>query len=164
MLYGLTHINLALRSKIMTILAKSSLNGNGSLMNSLYGFDDIFDRLLSTVPSTIHRNNKDNYPPLNIINLENNKTLVEFALAGFNKDELKVYTENGKLVVSGQKNESESKNDLDYQFRGFARRSFGQELVLSENSLVESVEFENGVLTIIVDRVLPEHRKRRDYL
>ena len=140
---------------------KLSFNGNGSSMNSLYGFDDIFDRLL---PSTIQRNKKDNYPPLNIINLENNKTLVEFALAGFNKDELKVYTENGKLVVTGQKNESESKNDLDYQYRGFARRSFGQELVLSENSVVEMVEFENGVLTIIVDRVLPEHRKRKDYL
>lgn len=130
-------------------------------MNNLYGFDDIFDRLM---PSTIHRNTKENYPPLNIINLENNKTLVEFALAGFDRDELKVYTENGKLVVVGEKKESESKTDLDYQYRGFARRSFGRELILSENSVVESVDFENGVLTIIVDKVLPDHRKRKDYL
>jgi molecular chaperone IbpA len=143
------------------MLAKNSLNGSGSLMINLYGFDDIFDKFM---PSTIHRNTKDNYPPLNIINLENNKTLVEFALAGFNRDELKVYTENGKLVVVGQKDESESKIDLNYQYRGFARRSFGRELVLSDNSVVESVDFKDGVLTIIVDKVLPEHRKRKDYL
>lgn len=148
----------------MTMLAKTALNGNRPLMGNLYGFDDIFDKLLTTGPSTISRNNKENYPPLNIINLENGKTLVEFALAGFNRDELKVYTEDGKLVVVGEKKVSESTNDLNYQYRGFARRSFGQTLSLLETSVVESVDFENGVLTIIVDSVLPEHRKRKDYL
>jgi molecular chaperone IbpA len=148
----------------MTMLAKTPLNGTGSLMNSLYGFDDIFDRLMSTRPVTLYRNNKENYPPLNIVNLEENKTLVEFALAGFNRDELKVYTENGKLVVVGQKTESETKNDLDYQYRGFARRSFSQEIGLTDNNVVESVDFKDGVLTILINRLLPEHQKRKDYL
>lgn len=145
------------------MLAKRSID-NGTLMSNMYGFDDILNRILSTAPGVVYKGDKDNYPPFNIINLENNKTLVEFALAGFNRDELKVYTENGKLFVVGQKSESETKNDLNYQYRGFARRSFSRELAISDNSLVECVHFEDGVLTIIFERVLPESKKRKDYL
>ena len=64
------------------------------------------------------------YPPFNIIQENNHESTLEIALAGFKKKEVKVYTEHGKLIVEGRKDE---KKENDYVHRGMAQRSFKRE-------------------------------------
>ena len=72
------------------------------------GMDDYLDRFFNAPPQT------SNYPPYNLVQLNNHESKLEIALAGFKKNEIKVYTEFGKLYVQGKKEESENVRGLDY--------------------------------------------------
>ena len=119
------------------------------------GMNEYFDRLYS-----LHETNT-NYPPYNLIQVSNVESRLEIALAGFKKEEVNVYTEYGKLFVEGQK---EVKDDAKYAHRGLAQRSFTRAWTLSDDTEVRSVAFENGLLTVDLGKVVPEHHARKDYL
>ena len=120
------------------------------------GMDDYLDRFFNTdFPQS-------NYPPYNLIQLNNHESTLEIALAGFKKDELKVYTEFGKLHVEGIKEEKEANGE--YQHRGLAQRSFKRTWTLSEDCEVRQVVFEDGLLSVQLGKVVPEHHTRKDYL
>ena len=119
------------------------------------GLDNYFDDFFKIqTPS--------NYPPYNLIQLNNHESKLEIALAGFKKDEVKVYTEFGKLHVEGIKEEKEA--DGEYQHRGLAQRSFKRTWTLSEDCEVRQVVFEDGLLTVELGKVVPEKHARKDYL
>ena len=119
------------------------------------GLDNYFDDFFKIqTPS--------NYPPYNLIQLNNHESKLEIALAGFKKDEVKVYTEFGKLHVEGIKEEKEA--DGEYQHRGLAQRSFKRTWTLSEDCEVRQVVFEDGLLTVELGIVVPEKHARTDYL
>ena len=101
------------------------------------------------------------YPPFNIIQQNNHESTLEIALAGFKKKEVKVYTEHGKLVVEGKK---EEKKDTEYVHRGMAQRSFNREWQLTEDVEIKTVTFEDGLLTVDLGKIVPEHHARKDYL
>ncbi len=103
-----------------------------------------------------------NYPPYNLISLNNHESRLEIALAGFKKEEVKVYTEYGKLVVEGTK--PEDKETTEYFHRGLARRNFNKSWTLSEDCVVDDVTFENGLLTIELKKIVPEKHARKDYI
>ena len=103
-----------------------------------------------------------NYPPYNLIQLNNHESRLEVALAGFKKDEVKVYTEFGKLHVEGTK--EEPKDDAEYTHRGLAQRSFKRTWTLSEDCEVRQVVFADGLLSVELGKVVPEHHSRKDYL
>ena len=103
-----------------------------------------------------------NYPPYNLIQLNNHESRLEVALAGFKKDEVKVYTEFGKLHVEGTK--EEPKDDAEYTHRGLAQRSFKRTWTLSEDCEVRQVVFADGLLSVELGKVVPEHHTRKDYL
>ena len=119
------------------------------------GMDEYFDRLFN-----IHESST-NYPPYNLIQVSNVESRLELALAGFKKEEVNVYTEYGKLFVEGQK---ESKEDTNYVHRGMAQRSFTRAWTLSDDTEIRSVTFEDGLLSIELGKVVPEHHARKDYL
>ena len=101
------------------------------------------------------------YPPFNIIQQNNHESTLKIALAGFKKKEVKVYTEHGKLVVEGKKDE---KKENDYVHRGMAQRSFKREWQLTDDIEIKEVVFEDGLLSVNVGKVVPEHHARKDYL
>ena len=103
-----------------------------------------------------------NYPPYNLIQLNNHESKLEIALAGFKKDELKVYTEFGKLHVQGKKEESE--NDRTFVHKGLAQRSFERVWTVTDDTKVGSVKFEDGLLTVELNKIVPEHHARKDFL
>ena len=121
------------------------------------GMDDYLDRFFTNSYETT-----TNYPPYNLIHVNNVESVLEIALAGFGKKELKVYTEYGKLIIEGQKEikETESK----YVHQGLAQRSFTREWTLSDDVEVGDVSFKDGLLTIKLGKVVPEHHARKDYL
>ena len=105
---------------------------------------------------------QSNYPPYNLIQLNNHESKLEIALAGFKKDELKVYTEFGKLHVQGKKEESET--DGEFVHKGLAQRSFERVWTVSDDTKVGSVKFEDGLLTVELNKIVPEHHARKEYL
>ena len=72
-----------------------------------------------------------------------------------------VYTQDGKLFVEGQKEDKET--ETTYQHKGLAQRSFTRVWTLSEDVEVKSVEFEDGLLSICLARIVPEHHQRKDW-
>ena len=119
------------------------------------GMDEYFDRLFNVHESST------NYPPYNLIQVSNVESRLEIALAGFKKEEVNVYTEYGKLFVEGQK---ESRDDTNYVHRGMAQRSFTRSWTLSDDTEIRSVTFEDGLLSIELGKVVPEHHARKNYL
>ena len=105
---------------------------------------------------------QSNYPPYNLVQLNNHESKLEVALAGFKKDEVKVYTEFGKLFVEGIKEDKEG--DVEYTHRGLAQRSFKRTWTLSEDCEVRQVVFADGLLSIELGKVVPEKHTRKDYL
>ena len=103
-----------------------------------------------------------NYPPYNLIQVNNVLSRLELALAGFKKQEVKVYTEFGKLYVEGQKEDKET--DGEFLHKGLAQRSFQRVWTISDDTKVGSGKFEDGLLTVELGKVVPEHHSRKEYL
>ena len=119
------------------------------------GMEDYFDRL-----GTLHETTT-NYPPYNLIQVSNVESRAELALAGFRKKEVNVYTQDGKLFVEGQKEDKET--DTTYVHRGVAQRSFTRSWTLSDETEIRSVVFEDGLLSITLGKIVPDHHKRKDW-
>ena len=119
------------------------------------GMDEYFDRLF-----TLHETTT-NYPPYNLIQVSNVESRLELALAGFKKEEVNVYTQDGKLFVEGQKEDVES--ERTYLHRGMAQRSFTRSWTLSDETEVRSVTFEDGLLNVTLGKVVPEAHRRKEW-
>ena len=122
------------------------------LKNSI-GMDDYFDRFMNETTS--------NYPPYNLIQVNNVESRLEVALAGFKKDELKVFTEFGKLYVEGKKEATEVVGEFVH--KGLAQRSFERVWTITDDTEIGSVKFEDGLLTVELNKIVPEHHARKDW-
>ena len=120
------------------------------------GMDDYLNRFWDGVDTT------SNYPPYNIIEINNVESRLEVALAGFKKDELKVFTEFGKLHVQGTKEKQE--DDRTFRHRGVAARSFSRVWSLSDDTEIRGVEFTDGLLVVELGKIVPDHHARKDYI
>ena len=144
----------------MTNLARYTAADLPALMEKInkysIGMDEYFDRLFHLHETT------SNYPPYNLVQVSNVESRLELALAGFKKKEVYVYTQDGKLFVEGQKEDKET--DTKYVHKGLAQRSFTRAWTLSDDTEVRSVDFEDGLLTVTLGRIVPDHHKRKDYL
>ena len=120
------------------------------------GMDDYLNRFWDGVDTT------SNYPPYNIIEINNVESRLEVALAGFKKDELKVFTEFGKLHVEGSKEKQE--DDGTFRHRGGAARSFSRVWSLSDDTEIRGVEFTDGLLVVQLGKIVPEHHARKDFI
>ena len=120
------------------------------------GMDEYFDRLFKLHETTT------NYPPYNLVQVSNTESRLELALAGFKKSEVNVYTQDGKLFVEGQREDKET--GTEYIHRGVAQRSFTRSWTLSDETEVRSVTFEDGLLSVVLGKIVPEHHQRKDYL
>ena len=119
------------------------------------GLDDYLNRFWDNTTT-------ENYPPYNLVQVNNVESRLEIALAGFKKDEVSVYTEFGKLSVEGKK--EESKDDGEFVHKGLAQRSFARQWTLADDTEVRSVSFNDGLLVVELGKIVPDHHARKDYL
>ena len=119
------------------------------------GMNDYLNRVFDLHETT------SNYPPYNLITVSNTESRLELALAGFKKKEVNVYTQDGKLFVEGQKEDKET--ETTYLHKGLAQRSFTRAWTLSDDTEVRSVDFEDGLLSITLGRIVPTHHQRKDW-
>ena len=103
-----------------------------------------------------------NYPPYNIVQVNNVESRLEIALAGFSKDDVSVYTEFGKLYVQGKKEESETVGEFVH--KGLAQRDFTRVWTLSDDTEIRDVRFTDGLLVVELGKIVPEHHARKEYL
>ena len=110
------------------------------------------DKIVATMTNTA-----DTYPPHNVIELDADTRVVEFAVAGFDRQELSVSQDKRKLVVSAEKKKDEK--EVKYLHRGIAQRKFHKEYPLWEYWNVSHVDLNNGILYVVIKREVPEDKK-----
>jgi molecular chaperone IbpA len=101
-----------------------------------------------------------NYPPYNLVKESSVEFRLEIALAGYKREDIEVTTEWNKLFIEAKK---VSDTDDEYLHQGLAKRAFTRSWTLSDDVEVKDVSFENGLLTIKLNRVIPEHQKKKVY-
>src|SRR5210317_2329041 len=158
---GSTQSNLALKGEVkMNNLTRYNAANMDQLLDRInkysIGMDEYFDRLFHLHETT------SNYPPYNLVQVSNVESRLELALAGFKKKEVYVYTQDGKLFVEGQKEDKES--DSNYVHKGLAQRSFKRAWTLADDTEIADVSFEDGLLSVNLKKIVPDHHKRKDYL
>ena len=118
-----------------------------------FGLEDMFRRLdvLTDAQAT-------NYPPYNIVKVNDTTQQLEIALAGFTRDEIEVAVERNVLTVSTKKAKEDGR---EYTHKGLARRTFARNWQLSDDTVVENVTFVDGLLSIDIRKEVPEAQKRK---
>ena len=133
-------------------------NALSNINRALIGFDQLFDSLEGRLATAA----QNNYPPFNILQTSDNEYQIEIAIAGFKKEDIRVYTEHGKLFVEANKEAKET--DICYIHRGLAQRNFKKAWALADDTEVKEVTFENGLLRVELRKIVPDHHARKDYL
>jgi len=111
-------------------------------------FDNIWTQTFTSASTT--------YPPYNVVKINDDKIIMEFAVAGFNKDNISITTEKNVLSIKAEKQETEKKT---YIHKGIATRKFSRAFQLPEYFEVESAGYEDGILYIDLIRNIPEEKK-----
>jgi molecular chaperone IbpA len=118
------------------------------------GFDTMIDELMRMNATQTNTN----YPPYNIVKESEDRFAIEVAVAGFSEGEVSIELENRVLTISGNKIH-DLDNPKEYLHRGISNRNFVREFTLAEHVEVKSAINENGVLTIELERIVPEEHK-----
>lgn len=87
----------------------------------------------------------NSFPLFNVVDIDETKFAIEFAVAGYSREELSVTQEGNYLVVSGTKEKTEDKK---YFFKGIAERNFERKIPLRQDSEISNARLENGILEI----------------
>ena len=119
------------------------------------GFDSMFNRMLNFPPTQ----QESGYPPYNIRKVDDYNYVIEIALAGFSERDIEVEVADGVLSVRSK--EDKDTVETEYVHRGIARRSFARKWTLSDDMIVNGAEFQNGLLNINLEKVVPEEKKPR---
>jgi molecular chaperone IbpA len=118
------------------------------------GLDEWFKRFDTAFES------HTNYPPYNLVKESSVDFRLEIALAGYKREDIEVTTEWNKLFVEAKKS---SNSDDEYLHQGLAKRAFTRTWTLSDDVVVGDVSYVDGLLTIKLNRVIPEHQKKKVY-
>ena len=118
-----------------------------------------FDRLNDFIDYAM-QSEAPNYPPYNIEKLGENTYRIIVATAGFKQDELNISLENRLLTIAG-KPDAVQTEQVEYLHRGIARRSFKLSLRLDEHIEVQQADYENGLLIVELERIIPEEKLPR---
>jgi molecular chaperone IbpA len=130
----------------------TSLDLNPFYRNSI-GVDRLFDRMLSQIDTA----GNTNYPPYNIVRRGDNHFEVQVAVAGFSQGEIQIEVRDGNLVITGEK--LDALDDVEYLYHGISARRFVRSFNLAEYVEVLDATVKDGILTIQLERRIPEAMK-----
>ena len=120
------------------------------------GFYSMFDRLLGD--STQHVTNSQGFPPYNIRKDGDTKYFIEMAVAGLSEEDLEVELKESVLEIRSKQS---TEDEANYVHRGIAKRTFERAFTLSDDIVVKGCDLTNGMLTVELERVIPEEKRAR---
>ena len=120
------------------------------------GFDQMFDELMRATSRQ-----STNYPPHNVLKIDDNNFVVQLAVAGFDKGDIDIQVEGRVLSITGSTNK-DNKYGAEYVIQGISMRDFERTFTLAEHVEVKSAEVTNGILSIELERIVPvEHLPKK---
>ncbi|CAB5214772.1 IbpA Molecular chaperone (small heat shock protein) [uncultured Caudovirales phage] len=120
------------------------------------GFDNLFEQLNRTFANS---KSDGNYPPHNVVKLDDTHYVIELAVAGFSESEIDVELKENVLTVKGERVKSET--EIEYLHRGISARNFIRTFPLAEHIEVRGATVQNGILAIALEQVIPEEQKAK---
>lgn len=120
------------------------------------GFDSMFDEL-----SRIHaQQSNTNYPPYNIVQINEDEYMISIAVAGFGPDNISVVKEKNFLIIEGKEYQADSERITpNYLHKGISNKDFRREFKLADHVEIEKAHLELGILDIHLKREIPEEQK-----
>ena len=123
------------------------------------GYDSMFDRLFGSLDNVNpNPNNVQGYPPYNIRKDGETKYFIELAVAGLSEDDLEVELKEDVLEIRSKQS---TEDEANYVHRGIAKRSFHRSFTLSDDIVVKGCGLVNGMLTVELEKVIPEEKRAR---
>jgi molecular chaperone IbpA len=120
------------------------------------GFDSLFDQLNRTFANS---KTDGNYPPHNVVKLDDTHYVIEVAVAGFAEDEIDVELKENILTVRGEQEKTDK--EVEYLHKGISARNFVRTFPLAEHIEVRGATVKNGILAVALEQVLPEEQKAK---
>ena len=139
---------------MVTSKALSLFDNFNQLTPYAVGYDKLFDNLSRYVDNNV---SSTGFPPYNIRKEGDYHYVIEMALAGFSKEDIEIEVADGTLSVRSDKKDDAADN----LYRGISFRKFNRKFTLSDDIVVNDAALDNGMLTINLERVVPEEKKPR---
>ena len=127
------------------------------------GYDDVFDHFESMFNHQYDSISLPNYPPYNIVKTGKYNYDIQVALAGYGKKDVDVSFENSVLTIKSvkDKDEKEVEDNDGVLHKGIAKRMFSKSFTIAEDVEIKGAELKDGLLSVSMERVIPEHKKAR---
>lgn len=119
------------------------------------GFDNVFDELMRITSQQTNTN----YPPYNVIKYTDDQFAIELAVAGFTEGEIDVQVENNQLTIKGEQIADDAHQGVEFLHRGISARDFVRSFTLADHVEVIEAHVANGILTVSLERKIPEEKK-----
>ena len=125
-----------------------------------------FDSLLARIAEITIDKPDSNYPPYNIRKIDDLKYFIDLALAGFGKKDVSInYADNSLTIKSVKQNNPKTQKveNIDpLLYRGISQRSFTRSFALADDVIVNDAKFENGLLSIELEKIVPEEKRPKE--
>jgi molecular chaperone IbpA len=148
-----------MRSRILSLAYIGGLNMTfltfPSFNTTTVGFEETFKKLQDLANTTLK---SVGYPPYNIVKTDENKYLIEMAVAGFGKQNIELELHEGKLTVKGNL-DSDDKLAGSFLYKGISDRAFTRTFTLADTVEIQGAELVNGMLKVFLENVIPESNK-----
>jgi len=120
------------------------------------GFDNMFDDLMRVS----NQQSTSNYPPYNIVQINEDEYMISLAVAGFGLDNLSIVKDKKFLIIEGKEYQSDSeKVEPNYLHKGISNRDFRREFQLADHVEISNAHLELGILSVHLKREVPEEAK-----
>jgi len=119
------------------------------------GIDRLFDRITAQIDAAA----TGNYPPYDILRTGDDQYEIRVAAAGFSQGEIDVEFHEGRLTIRGQHAQAEDENTVQYLHHGISARTFVRSFTLADYVEVKGAVMKDGILTVQLERVIPESQK-----
>jgi len=120
------------------------------------GFDQLFDQLNKTFANS---KADGNYPPHNVVKLDDTHYVLELAVAGFSEKEIDLELKDNVLTVKGEQVKIDK--EVEYLHKGISTRNFVRTFPLAEHIQVKGATVKNGILAVALEEVIPEEQKAK---
>lgn len=123
--------------------------------SAFIGFERVFEELERARNGNSNYTN-NTYPPHNVIRIDDDNYEIELAVAGFDESDIEVTYKDNVLSIEGNK---DSREQTEYVHQGISNRKFTKTFNLSEHIEIRGADLVNGILSVRLERVIPEDQK-----